>query len=472
MKYKIIARIKDGRATTGFKLLSTNRKVIIASKEQVISLAKNKSIVNAVYNETTNSISGINGTDLRRLPIFQNNETNTDIKIGKYTKNRSRHELARLYESKASLLGLCNMQFKYLKDDRVQLVDVIDSTDKLIIPSFITDIKLRKYGKHRLSPLSYGNFSEIIIDAPLQDMQYLCSCLRSKHLKIVYRNKAKVFDLSFMFLECIWLESLDICIDTSDVLSTQGMFYDCYSLKELDLSRLNTSNVTQMQEMFRGCGSLKELNLSSFDTSKVYTMQEMFSNCSELEELNLSSFDTSRVTHMQGLFENCGRLKSIDLSNFNTSHTFYMESMFSGCAMLKRLDLSSFNTSNVITMKQMFTFCLRLEEINLRSFDTSKVREMNCMFYHCESLKRLDLSNFDTSKVREMDGMFYHCQSLQKLDLSSFNTDNVLNMRNMFYYCKSLKNLDISHFSVPYVDLESTMLEKCDYIETFILPKS
>ena len=70
-----------------------------------------------------------------------------------------------------------------------------------------------------------------------------------------------------------------------------------------------------------------------------------------------------------------------------------------------------------------------------------------------------------------MDGMFYHCESLQKLDLSSFNTDNVLRMKNMFYCCKSLKNLDISHFSVPYIDLESTMLEKCDYVETFILPK-
>lgn len=444
MKYKIIARIKDGRATTGFKLLSTNRKVIIASKEQVISLAKNKSIVNAVYNEATNSISGVNGTDLRKLPVFQDKNDNTDAKLKKYTKNRSRHELARIYESKASLLGLCEMQFEYLEDDEVRLVNVIDSTDKLIIPSFITDIKLRKYGEHKLSPLSYGNFSEIIIDAPLLNMQYLCSCLRSKHLRIVYRNKFKAIDLSFMFLDCIWLESLEICIDTSNVYSTEGMFCSCYSLKELDLSKFNTSRVTNMKGMFRG-SSLKELDLSSFDTSKVTDMRDMFSNCSRIEKINLSSFDTSKVTNMQGMFEKCSRLKSLDLRNFNTSKTLSMESMFSGCTALKSLDLSNFNTSKVSDMRQMFTFCSSLEKINLTSFDTSGV--------------------FD------MDGMFYHCESLQKLDLSSFNTDNVLNMRNMFYYCKSLKNLDISHFSVPYIDLKSTMLEKCDYIETFILPK-
>ena len=47
------------------------------------------------------------------------------------------------------------------------------------------------------------------------------------------------------------------------------MFYNCSSLKELNLSNFNTKNVTNMSYMFGYCSSLKELNLSNFNTSKV-----------------------------------------------------------------------------------------------------------------------------------------------------------------------------------------------------------
>ena len=40
-----------------------------------------------------------------------------------------------------------------------------------------------------------------------------------------------------------------------------GMFYECSSLKELNLSNFNTNNVTNMSHMFYGCSSLKEINI-------------------------------------------------------------------------------------------------------------------------------------------------------------------------------------------------------------------
>ena len=43
------------------------------------------------------------------------------------------------------------------------------------------------------------------------------------------------------------------------------MFYNCKSLKELNLSNFNTQNVTNMFCMFECCESLKELNLSNFN---------------------------------------------------------------------------------------------------------------------------------------------------------------------------------------------------------------
>ena len=44
----------------------------------------------------------------------------------------------------------------------------------------------------------------------------------------------------------------------------QQMFYKCYELESLNLSKFNTSNVTNMKWMFCDCNKLKYLNLSNF----------------------------------------------------------------------------------------------------------------------------------------------------------------------------------------------------------------
>ena len=45
------------------------------------------------------------------------------------------------------------------------------------------------------------------------------------------------------------------------------MFYNCCSLKELDLSSFDTKKCTRMSNMFCGCDKLTKLNLSNFFTS-------------------------------------------------------------------------------------------------------------------------------------------------------------------------------------------------------------
>ena len=89
------------------------------------------------------------------------------------------------------------------------------------------------------------------------------------------------------------------------------MFYNCSSLKELDLSNFNTSKVTNMDSMFFNCSSLNELNLSNFNTSKVTNMSYMFYNCSSLKELNLSKFNIKDNTNVDYMFSGC----SDDLKN-------------------------------------------------------------------------------------------------------------------------------------------------------------
>ena len=65
-----------------------------------------------------------------------------------------------------------------------------------------------------------------------------------------------------------------------------------------------------MSLMFYNCSSLKNLDLSSFNTNTVKDMRGMFNNCSNLTELNLSSFNTNEVTYMRNMFYNCFQNKA------------------------------------------------------------------------------------------------------------------------------------------------------------------
>ena len=161
------------------------------------------------------------------------------------------------------------------------------------------------------------------------------------------------------------------------------------------LEYLNTSNVTTMAGMFYNCKDITSLDLSTFDTGNVTNMAAMFYGCFNINSLDLSSFDTSKVTNMDWMFQECNHLESLDVTSFNTSRVTSMIYMFGGCALLTSLDLSSFDTRNVTDMDFMFWECQRLKSLDLSSFNTSNVERMEQMFSECCDLVTLDLSNFD-----------------------------------------------------------------------------
>ena len=258
-------------------------------------------------------------------------------------------------------------------------------------------------------------------------------------------------------------------ISYKDLRNMSYMFYDCSSLKELNLSSFNTNQVTNMAYMFDGCSSLKELNLSSLNTNHVTDMYSMFNRCSSIKELNLSSFDTNQVTYMSFMFCECSSLKELNLSSFNTNQVTEMIYMFGGCSSLKKLNLSLFNTNQVTNMHSMFDGCSSLEELNLSSFDTNQVTDMSRMFRKCSSLEELDLSSFNTDKVTIMSKMFNGCSSLEELILSSFNTNQVTDMSKMFRNCSSLEELHLSSFVTNQVTDMSKMFRNCSSLEVLDL---
>ncbi|WP_417052557.1 BspA family leucine-rich repeat surface protein [Ellagibacter isourolithinifaciens] len=246
-------------------------------------------------------------------------------------------------------------------------------------------------------------------------------------------------------------------------------FYDCKSLRSVDLSGLDTSKVTSMYCMFQGCSSLASLDLSSFDTSKVTDMSGMFSGCSSLKSLNVTSFDTCKVTSMSAMFNSCTSLESLDLSSFNASSVTTMMVMFGNCPSLKSLTFSSrLDTSNVKSMRLLFAGCKALNALDISGFNTSKVTDMSGMFSNCTSLASLDVSSLDTSKVTDMSGMFRNCP-IQTLELSNFETSQVTNASSMFDGCTSLASLGISHFDTSSASNMANMFWNCSSLRSVAL---
>ena len=207
--------------------------------------------------------------------------------------------------------------------------------------------------------------------------------------------------------------------DSSTSTTTEKTLYNLYIVSEAPIFAPYYSSY-----IFSNFKNLVQINFNNnFNTSKVTNMGGMFDECVSLTNLDLSYFNTSKATDMYNMFRGCSSLTSLDLSGFNTANVTDMNYMFFRCSSLTSLDLSSFNTSNVTSMNSMFNSCSSLTQLNLSSFNTSNVTSMNSMFYSCSSLKSLDLSSFNTSNVTSMNSMFKDCSKLQtQINITNANT--------------------------------------------------
>ena len=100
------------------------------------------------------------------------------------------------------------------------------------------------------------------------------------------------------------LRVIHMC-DTSNLRSMEKMFYNCYSLLEINMDGWKTSNVTSMKLMFCCCYDLVSLDMSSFDVSNVTDLTDIFSACNSLSFINFKgwSLPENVSVHDYGAFE-------------------------------------------------------------------------------------------------------------------------------------------------------------------------
>ena len=166
--------------------------------------------------------------------------------------------------------------------------------------------------------------------------------------------------------------------------STSQMFYECESLKSIDLSSLNISNVNDMSYMFYHCHYLESFSLSDTGFNHINDMSCMFYECRNLKTVNLNLYEPDSLRNLNCMFAICYSLETLDLSSFKVDSYCSMISMFSSCRSLKVLDLSSFIPSNSHNVKHIFSGCVSLKKENIKLHKDAKILKAklkSCLIY-------------------------------------------------------------------------------------------
>lgn len=118
------------------------------------------------------------------------------------------------------------------------------------------------------------------------------------------------------------------------------------------------SNVTSLLNAYASGGStmyMTSIDCTGLNTTNVTTTQNMFWGCSFLTDLNLGNPTFSNVTTMANMFNSCSRLTTIDLSSVNPTSSVNCYRMFNGCTSLTKIDMRSFDFTLISNFNQMFT---------------------------------------------------------------------------------------------------------------------
>ena len=218
--------------------------------------------------------------------------------------------------------------------------------------SHVTSISRLFYDCASLSSLDLSDFntSSVIY---MHNVFRGCSALESINLSGWDTSCATAMD--YMFRDCIALSEIDVShFDMSLVTSVRGMFSGCQSLRMIDLSKWNTPSLVDLTTpieswhymedgLFSGCINLETVDVSGINTSNVTRLSDVFYNCRSLKYLDLSSWDVSNVTSGWGsLFDYCNSLEFLDISSFDVRN---MKSRLclSECRGLKEIVLGEYN---------------------------------------------------------------------------------------------------------------------------------
>ena len=310
-------------------------------------------------------------------------------------------------------------------------------------------------------------------------------------------------NISYMFYNCKNLETFtyEKSYDKKyPILDMRGMFYNCYSLKSLNLSNFYLNlfinrtytyydNTTGQDEtlydyyddlnlsfMFYNCRNLNLISFGSNDVAEVIDMKSMFYNCYSLISLNISRILTNdKVVDLSYMFYNCSSLETITRERIDSdfggldSNNIYakdMQYMFYNCKALSEIKLDYLRSNTYITIFRLFYNCNNLEKLDW-NFNNLYINDAREVFYNCNSLKSLIFYPKGTITCINMTKMFYDCTGLQTLILNNIDNYVPIDLSYTFYNCKSLISLQLNKFQTDELKEIRYMMTNCISLTDF-----
>ena len=254
-------------------------------------------------------------------------------------------------------------------------------------------------------------------------------------------NESTTYEYFGTFYSCSSLEEV-VGIsswDTHSATDMAYMFYDCYALESLDVTRSDddtiwyTGSVKSTQNMFANCRALNPITgIETWKTQSLENAAQMFYRTYSLESLNLDHvnntyiWDVSKVTDMSQMFET-GRnqadgeyssITSISVANWDLSSCTNTFRMFAGDFRIVCLDLHTWTNVGTsvdeLYMGQMFSnmrmddFGIGVKVLILGNWDMSKVTNMYAFFGWDRNLKRVYVgSTFDSTIANHLSSISY-----------------------------------------------------------------
>ncbi|MDE6235178.1 MAG: DUF285 domain-containing protein, partial [Muribaculaceae bacterium] len=215
----------------------------------------------------------------------------------------------------------------------------------------IKNIYLNECSYLRISCSTTSNNLTIFSDTPvvdfssidtsnINDMTSMCQLPQVTELDVSSFATGRVTSMKNMFKGCGKLKKLDVrSFETSKVQIFYGMFQDCIALESLATS-WNLNSATDVRWMFKGCSSLNYLLIDWSNTNRIITLEGMFEGCTSVKNLDLVSLRIS--PNGDGafirMFAECELLKELDIRNFDfENNTCQPRDMFYRCVSLKTL---------------------------------------------------------------------------------------------------------------------------------------
>ena len=335
------------------------------------------------------------------------------------------------------------------------------------------------YGCYRLQSLDISELKT----PNITNSQYMFQqCRALEHLDVTQLDLSKVTTISYMFDGCVRLQELDLRNWNTEKLTGNGITYlfrNCYALKYiLGLDKLYINNITSLAGMFVSCLSLIDFSgITYWNTSNVINLSSTFYNCSSLKIVNLSHWNVEKVTTINSMFYNCQNLEHISFPSGPTATlTGTQNSVFYCCYNLQEVDLSWIKpiTSATTSLGYFFYQCRSLSEINIpEGWDVTGCTTSEAfyrIFSNCYKLQKITgISNWDMSGynytfgyafennfcLKELNiknwyphpttmyNAFYNCRALEQIDLTGWSWENMTGtaLYCTFYGCSSLKNI-------------------------------